>query len=626
MCGFAGEFLYNPGDADLEMVRAMARKLYHRGPDEDGAFISQNGRCAIGFQRLRIIDPSSSQQPMSLPDGSITVAFNGEIYNYRQLRRELANDGAVFQSEGDAEVLLHLYQRYGPDMTEKLDGMFSFAVYDAVEGRLMLARDRVGQKPLWYAPLDDRLVFASEAKALLCHPKVGRNVNLKALTYYANFGYIPAPQTAWENIKKLPPAHRMFATEQCGSAKRYWSPCIETLSISQVDAAEKVRSELPRAVEARMVADVPLGALLSGGMDSAIIVALMSQAVGKIGGVRTFTAGFEDQRYDERQEAKIVASHCGTEHTELLIDPAPREMLDNLVEMYDEPFGDSSALPTFLICQAARRHVTVALAGDGGDEVFGGYDRYRAMNISQMMGPAKYLATRLAATFARPFAPLNERNKLRRFIRFANALPYPFATQYLKYRSIFQTEDLSRLFTDDFADKLDLREPEKWFTELYESADFDDETARAQRHDILTYLPDNLLVKTDIASMAASLELRAPMLDHRLIDLGLSLPSELKIVAGRGKAILRDVFGDLLPAEVFNRPKRGFGVPLGRWLREDLRETLCETLMDKSVEKMGIFRPESLAGLINDHLSGKDDHSHRLWSLLVLTRWLAGQQ
>ena len=625
MCGFAGEFILADGRADLGVARRMAERLVHRGPDEDGAFLSDDGRCAIGFRRLQVIDPPGSQQPMTLPDRSLTVAFNGEIYNYRQLRNELTADGAAFRTVGDTEVLLHLYRRHGTDTVARLEGMFSFVLYDRQAGALFLARDRLGQKPLWYAPLPDRIVFASEAKGLLCHPNVRRHTDLHQLPFYATLGYVPAPRSMWRGVAKLPPATRLLVSDCVGEPETYWAPCVDQIEPASRYLTEEVRETLSKAVEARMLSDVPLGALLSGGVDSSIVVALMSQAAGSAGGVRTFTAGFDDPVYDERAAARQVAQHCRTDHTELLIRPAPAEMLDLIIDMYDEPFADSSALPTFLICQAAREHVTVALAGDGGDEVFAGYDRYRALHLAQSMSPLAYTAVRFGAWLARPFAPVHERNRLRRLLRFADVLEYPSSVQYLKIRSIFDPDDLSRLFTEDFAASHDLRPPTEWFCELYERPELLAEAARAQRHDLMTYLPDDLLVKADRASMASSLELRAPMLDHRLVDLGLSLPTELKICGGRGKAILREAFGPLLPAGVFRRPKLGFGVPLGRWLREDLREILCETLLDPGLEARGIFRSESVAGLINDHIAGRDDHSHRLWSLLVFARWLARQ-
>ena len=623
MCGFAGEFRFTPQSADLELAATMATTLRHRGGDEAGRFLSQDRRCAIGFRCLAVIDPPGSHQPMVTADGDLAVAFNGEIYNFRSLREELTRDGAVFQTAGDTEVLLHLYRRYGQEMVHRLDGMFAFALYDGAAKRLILTRDRLGQKPLWYADLGKRLLFASEAKALLACPSLSRNIELQAITSYMTMGYIASPTAAWAAIRKLPPGNTLTAADWCPPPQAYWAPEPLAAPPERPRCIERVRAEVTCAVEARMVADVPLGALLSGGLDSSIIVALMSRAAGRTGGVRTFTAAFADDKFDERPAARLVASHCGTDHTELLVESLSAEMLDAVVEMYDEPFADSSALPTWLICRAARQHVTVALAGDGGDEVFGGYDRYRALHLAQTMRPGQYLAARLAAAAIRPWASCDERSRLRRFLRFVDALPYPPAVQYFRYRSLFDSDDLKRLFTADFAASVDLEAPQRWFLDLYEEADLDNEVARAQRHDLLTYLPDDLLVKTDIASMAASLELRAPMLDHRVVSLGLSLPVDMKISRRRGKVILRKAFSDLLPPEVFGRPKRGFAVPLGRWLRTGLRETLRETLLDRAFLRRGIFREEALVGLINDHISGRDDHRHRLWALLILARWLA---
>ncbi len=626
MCGFAGEFVFSGGRADLDTARRMAERLRHRGPDEAGDFISADGCCAIGFQRLAVLDPAGSHQPMTSPDGRTTVAFNGEIYNFQDLRRSLAAEGAAFRTAGDTEVLLHLYRRDGAGMVERLRGMFAFVVYDASSGALLLARDRIGQKPLWYAVLPDRIVFASEAKAILAHGGVGLQAEKNSVTLYLTMGYIPCPRTAWSGVRKLPPAHRwLVGAEEPGEPARYWSPSPVELPSGGGAIIERVREEVTRAVGQRMVADVPLGALLSGGIDSSVVVALMCRAAGQAGGVRTFTAGFADAGFDERPAAARVARHLGTRHTELLVRPAPGEALDAIVGMYDEPFADSSALPTWLICQEARQHVTVAIAGDGGDEVFGGYDRYRALHLAETIGPWRYLGIRVAAELARLVAPHDERSRLRRFVRFADALPHPFSVQYFRYRRLFGPEDLPRLLTEEFLDGLDVSEPADWFCGLYEDGDAADEVARAQRHDVMTYLPDDLLVKTDIASMASSLELRAPLLDHDVVAMGLSLPAEAKLGPRRGKLVLREAFGDLLPAEVFERPKRGFAVPLGRWLRDELREVLQETLLDGAFERAGIVRKEAVVGLINDHLRGRGDHRHRLWALLVFARWLARQ-
>ena len=622
MCGFAGEFLYRSGNAGLQLARSMAARVRHRGPDEEGSFLSADGRCAIGFHRLAVIDPTGSHQPMTSEDGNLTVAFNGEIYNFRALRQEISRRGGQLRTSGDTEVLLHLYRQYGQAMLDHLEGMFALAIYDSSAGRLMLARDRLGQKPLWYAPLDDRVAFASEAKALLVHPRVSRKVDAQALTSYFTIGYIPAPRSIWAALRKLPPAHFMIAAGSCQAPVRYWQPATADLPPTRQQQVELVRQEVTRAVESHMVSDVPLGVLLSGGVDSSIVTALMCRAAGRAGGVRSFTAGFEDAELDERPAARMVANHCATDHTELLVATDVVGTLDKLVAMYDEPFADSSAMATSLICRAAREHVKVALTGDGGDETFAGYDRYRALHLAETMTPWRYAATRLAAWALKPWARHDERSRARRFIRFADSLPYPFSSQYFMYRRLFGPEDLARLFDDRFASQVDLGAPAEWFCNLYEDREFPDEVARAQYHDLMTYLPDDLLVKTDIASMAVSLEARAPLLDHKLVALGIQLPVDTKVSGRKGKLILQEAFADLLPPATFSRPKRGFAVPLGRWLREDLLDMLRGTLLDGTVGRQGILRPESVAGLINDHVTGCGDHRHRLWAVLVFQRWL----
>jgi len=623
MCGFAGEFVFaGPARADLNLAEAMAGRLAHRGPDQVGSFLSPDGRCAIGFRRLAVIDPPLSRQPMAAEDASAVVAFNGEIYNFRELREELTRAGAAFRTRGDTEVLLALWRDRGADMLEALEGMFAFAIYDAA-GRLFLARDRLGQKPLWYAVLSERIVFASEAKALLRHPRVGREVDPSAVGMYLTLGYVPAPRSIWRDLKKLPPGCCMLVDGAAPEPRRYWELPERTEPVARAQAVERVRSAVSAAVARRMVSDVPLGALLSGGVDSSIVAALMCRAAGDGGSVKTFTAGFAAGEFDERPFAAEVARHLGTDHRELLIQPAgAAELLEDLVGQYDEPFADSSALPTYLICRAAREHVTVALTGDGGDEAFGGYDRYRAMRLAETMGPGAWAAAKLAAGVVGIFAPQDERSRLRRFVRFAEALDEVPAMRYLAYRRLFSPEQLSALLERDFARSARIDAPAEWFCELYERGDFADEVAYAQAHDLRTYLPDDLLVKADIASMACSLELRSPMLDHGVVSLGLSLPAELKLRGRRGKAILREAFADLLPAGVFSRPKRGFGAPVDRWLRETLLEVLRETLLDGALVRRGWMWRPALEGMIEDHRTGRADHRHRLWALLWLGRWL----
>ncbi|MBM4389412.1 MAG: asparagine synthetase B, partial [Deltaproteobacteria bacterium] len=345
---------------------------------------------------------------------------------------------------------------------------------------------------------------------------------------------------------------------------------------------ELVRTELGRAVESRMVSDVPLGALLSGGIDSSIIVALMSRSAGRAGGVKTFTAGFNEADFDERPAARALAEHYKTEHTELLVRPDPAGIVDRIVNMYDEPFADSSAMPTWLICRAAREHVTVALTGDGGDEAFGGYDRYRAVQIASRLGPVGYMFARLAGNIIKPFAPKRERSTMARFVRFTDSLPYPQSEQYFMHRMLFSHDELEILFSCDISEEYDLKEPNEWFCGLYEQSDYENEFSYAQMHDISTYLPDDLLVKTDIASMSSSLELRSPMLSPTVIELGLSLPCDKKAGFRRGKLILREAFKGIIPDDILKKTKRGFGVPISKWLRDELRNEMCDVLLDES--------------------------------------------
>lgn len=622
MCGLAGEFMLGGKRADLARVIKMATTLRHRGPDDQGHYLSPDARYAVALQRLAVIDPPASRQPMISPDGNTVIAFNGEIYNFRQLRSELVALGHNFTTSGDTEVVLHTYLQHGIDMLHKLDGMFAVAIYDARTSELLLARDRLGEKPLWYAKLPDRVVFASEAKAILNYPGIDKSICSDALIDYCSLGYVHAPLSIWNGIAKLPPGSFLRIAGTVPQPQRYWQPQIGP-KIEDGLAVQQVRELLDQAVRARMISDVPLGALLSGGVDSAVVVALMSKIAGRTGGIKTFTAGFDEAVYDERSAARQVAEHCGTDHTELLIRPHPSiELVDQMVSMYDEPFADSSSIPTFLICQAAREHVTVALTGDGGDEVFAGYERYRALHLADKMTPPRFLMYKLAGAMAGLFAGHEERGKLRRLARFTKTLAQPSSEQYLSYRSLFEASDLQRLLSADFLSHADPASTSMWFTNLFEQQDFDDEVARAQWHDLMTYLPDDLLVKSDIASMASSLELRAPMLAHYLVPLGLSLPVNMKIRAGRGKYILKAAFSDMLPKTVFGRPKRGFGVPLGSWLRKELAGTLQETLLDRSFLDRGLFEPNSVRGLVNDHILGRDDHRHRLWALLVLARWL----
>jgi asparagine synthase (glutamine-hydrolysing) len=576
----------------------------------------------MGFQRLCVIDPAGSHQPMTDPASLATLAFNGEIYNYRRLRQQL-QDGYTFRTDGDTEVILAGYLAEGPAFLSKLHGMFAIALYDARTGQLLLARDRFGQKPLYYTADDNKVLFASEAKAF--RQRDDQRISLgEYIPHYLTAGYVDQDHCAMNGVRKVSPGSYLLCDPTPAPPQNYWQLTLGEVPPQPADAQKAVRNALRQAVEERLIADVPLGALLSGGIDSAVTVALMRDILGPDAPLQTFTAGFAEELYDERPLARRIAEHLRTDHTELLIEPDPEAMLDWVVEHYDEPFADSSAIPTHLVCQAARQHVTVALTGDGGDEAFAGYDRYRAMQLGQTMRPSVYFLTRVAGWIARWFAGTEQRSRLRRLARFAEGLGQPPAVAYFVYRRLFSPEDLLILFTDDFLaeHEIDVYEPLDEFCNLHGRFEQPSEVTNAQLHDIHHYLPGDLLTKADIASMAHSLELRSPFLDHRVMQLGVSLPTELKIRGKRGKAILRDAFADALPAEVFNQPKRGFGVPLAHWLRFDLRDQMADVLTDKRFRERGIFREAAIVGLVNDHVGGVDDHSHRLWALMVLARWL----
>ena len=597
----------------------MADRLAHRGPDQSGEFLSADGRCAIVTRRLAVIDPAGSGQPMTTDDGLATIALDGAIYNFRELRLQMQAIDIPFTTDGDTEVLLQLYKLYDHWALDRLTGKFAFAFYDAAQTRLVLARDPLGQKPLWYSFGIDRVIFASEAKALLAHPDVSADIRRISVPFYLTTGYVNSPDSAYSDSVKLLAGHKLEIFDRPARPEPYWKPSWFSLPGAKSQRIELIRSHLTRSVRQRLVGDVPVGALLSGSVSSAIVTALMAEQAGRAGGVKTFTAAFGNQADEVLANARRVAEHLGTDHTEVVVQPDPIGMLDRILDLHDEPFADPDALPTYLICQAARQHMTVALTGDGGDVAFGGCDRYRLLHQADNVRPFKYMLIRLGALLARPWAKRGDQSKLARFIRFADILPLPPAQQYFSTRTLFDAEDLAFLLDDDFSQSLDLNAPADWFGELFEAPDVDDEITRAQYHDLATYLPDDLLTNTDLASMANGLELRAPMLDARVMQLGLSLPANDKAAPGK---ILRETFADVLPADVLHQPKKSFHLPLAGWLRSELADQMRETLLDPAVTDAKIFRTEALEGLINDHLDQTDDHANRLWALMVFCRWL----
>ncbi len=579
----------------------MRAALVHRGPDEGST--DAFGRCVLGHQRLKVIDLETGYQPVSNEAGDVVAIFNGEAYNFLSLRDELR--GHDVRGTGDTPILPHLYEESGPRFVERLHGMFAAALWDAGRERLVLARDRLGKKPLLWTRLPDgTLAFASELKALLRLPQVSREIDLSAVDEYLSLQYVPGDRTALRGIHKLAPGHVLVAEGGTERIEPYWKPeSPSEPSANEHEWLERVRATVGEAVRKRLVADVPLGALLSGGIDSSIVVALMAEASSQP--VRTFTVGFPDARYDERAYARAVASRYGTVHEEVEIEEDVASTLPRLAATFDEPLGDEAAFPTFLIAEQARRHVTVALAGDGGDESFAGYERYIAHRLAHRF-PAPAARVGSAALRLLPTARREPRSPLFRAARFLGVAATPAEQRYARLMEVFSLELRRELWADARLAQQVRLEPSR------------PGVAGLQLLDIETYLPGDLLLKADLASMAHSLELRSPFLDHEVVALGLALPDSLKTRGREGKVALRRAFAADLPVEVAGRGKAGFGVPLGRWFRSDLREVARDLLSNDR----GWFRPGTVRRLLDEHESGRADHGHRLWCLLMLELWV----
>ena len=592
----------------------MRTRIRHRGPDQGST--DALGACVLGHQRLRVIDLEQGFQPVANETATVTAVFNGELYNFAELRRALAEDGHEVRGTGDTPVLPHLYEEHGPAFVEQLDGMFALALWDAPRGRLVLARDRLGKKPLVWARLPDgTLAFASELKALLALPDAPREPDLAALDAYLALQYVPGDRTGIKGIHRLPPGCVLIAEGDSERIERYWEPRLEERQLADDEWLELVRETVTGAVRKRLVADVPLGALLSGGIDSAIVVALMAQASSEP--VRTFTVGFSDDAYDEREYARAVAERYDTRHTEIVLEPDAAETLPRLAAAFDEPLGDEAALPLYLICEAARREVTVALVGDGGDESFAGYERYAAMRLAERV-PAPVAAVGARLLRGLPAGRAERRSTAFRAARFLEAASAPRAERYAELMQVLPLATRRDLWTDDARKELGaLASPGLLLGRAPVPG-----IAGLQLLDVDTYLPGDLLPKSDIASMAHSLELRSPLLDHRVVELGLSLPDGLKLAGREGKQALRRAFAGDLPPVVAGRGKSGFGVPLALWFRTELREPARELLLGERARERGWFRPEAVERLLGEHERGRADHGHRLWTLVMLELWL----
>lgn len=633
MCGITGAIWNNPQKAvDAETLRRMTGVLRHRGPDEEGFFESeysvQPGRgdvpgVGLGHRRLAIIDLAGGRQPLANEDGSVWAVVNGEIYNFRQLQKRLEGAGHTFRSDCDSEVIVHLYEDLGENMLELLEGMFSLAVWDAKRRRLLLARDRLGKKPLVYCREPGRLIFASELKSILQVAGVSRELSPQAIDEYLTYQYVPHPGTIFRHINKLPPAHYAVWSEGGLQLGCYWRPDFnleEPLDYRRY--SEELRRLMTEAVQKRLQSDVPLGAFLSGGVDSTIVVGLMSKLCAEP--VRTFSIGFPVAEYDETSYARRAAERFGTIHEEFRVEPDAVGILDKLVWHFDEPFADSSAVPTWYVSELTRRHVTVALTGDGGDELFAGYPRYRAVWLAEKFDklPGALRRPLLLDCWKKMPASPRQKSIRRRFKRFVESLGCAPHRRYLEWIAIFGESRRAELYDESFLRSLPDSDPLDFLEASFARSNRRDAVTSTSLTDLVTYLPCDLMTKVDIASMAHGLECRQPFLDHRLVELAARMPIDLKFRRGRGKLILLETFADIVPVEIARRGKMGFGVPLDAWFRGPLAAMSNEVLLDARALGRGYFRGENVRRLLEEHQQGLFDHSYRLWALLVFELWL----
>ncbi len=629
MCGICGIVNFKGEPISKEVLGRMGEVLRHRGPDDEGMYINakcqmSNVKCQIGLghRRLSIIDLDTGHQPMFNEDGTVWIVFNGEIYNFQDLKSNLEKKGHKFSTRSDTEVIIHLYEEYGSDCLGFLRGMFALAIWDEKKGRLFLARDRVGQKPLCYTEHQGQFIFASELKAILQVPNVPREVNLEALHHYLTYQYVPTPLTMFKGIKKLPPAHFLIWEKGQVRIERYWELSFQSGMIrSEEDCREGVRALFEEAVKLRLVSDVPLGAFLSGGVDSTAVVGMMSRLSNRP--VKTFSIGFEEKAYNELKFAQMAAKHFKTEHHEFMVRPEALKILPKLIWHYNEPFADSSAIPTFYVAEKTREYVTVALNGDGGDESFAGYPRYRAVKLAEHYQCLPvWLREKLIRKWAEKLPSSFEAKTFRRRLkRFLEAISLSPERRYAHWVSFFDERMKEELYSSSMKRAIEGIDSFTHLENVYGEADGSNFLDKTLYVDMRTYLPDDLLVKVDIATMANSLEARSPFLDHKLMEFAASIPSHLKLKGLTGKYILKKSLRGLLPPPIRRRSKMGFGVPISHWFRNELKDYLSEVLLSETSLKRGYFQEGYIRQLLNEHCQGSCDHGHRLWALLNLELW-----
>jgi asparagine synthase (glutamine-hydrolysing) len=617
MCGIAGQMTFDNSPVSLGRIAAMGARLQHRGPDDAGVYVQ--GGIGLAHQRLSILDLSAAgHQPMSNEDGTVWLVFNGEIYNFQELRSRLC-ERHVFRSKTDTEVIIHLYEEFGPDCVAMLRGMFAFAIWDSKAKRLVLAKDRVGKKPLYYAQNQEGLTFASELKALLIGTSP-RDIDPVALHHYLTFQYVPTPWATFQGVRKLKPGHMLICQDGRLMERAYWTLSYRKTGPARREAEyrEEFLALLKESTRLRLMSDVPLGAFLSGGMDSSAVVALMGELSTQP--VKTFSIGFKEDTYNELPYARQVASQYGTDHHEFVVEPSAVDILPTLARVFDEPFADSSAIPTYYVSQLSRQFVTVVLNGDGGDELLAGYSRYHSLPVDRLladfcnMSTQKQMLNLVRRLSVRGSLLTRLKDRLERFCQ-------PFSHTYLGRICYFGPEEKSELYTDGFREQVEHEDSLDLLTGWFESLKEANLLDQVLRVDTKTYLPDDLLVKVDRATMAHGLEARSPLLDHRLVEFCAALPLEYKMRAGESKYLLKAVMSDKLPMCILQRPKMGFGVPIDEWFRGKCRSMVEDILLSPRSLQRGYFQPSKIRRLVTEQQQGRASYGSRVYALLMLELW-----
>jgi asparagine synthase (glutamine-hydrolysing) len=620
MCGICGIFNFEISNQfDPGMLQEMCGVLYHRGPDDEGYYTNKN--IGLGMRRLSIIDLESGNQPISNEDKSIWIVFNGEIYNYKELKKELLNKGHFFSTRSDTETIVHAYEEYGNDCVTRLNGMFAFALWDQKRNLLLLARDRLGKKPLYYYFNGRSLIFASEIKSLLKSGMIEPCLDVEALDLFLTFEYIPAPWSIFKKIRKLLPGHILEVKDSKCTATSYWDLTMENSQHAYEKPEIRLIELLEDSVRLRMISDVPLGIFLSGGVDSSAILAMMSRHSSMP--IKTFSIGFDDDSYNELKHARLVAKMFNTDHHEEIIKPDVVKWIENLIYFLDEPLGDTSIFPTYLVSRLARKDVKVVLSGDGGDEIFAGYETYIANKVDRIYSRIpKFLMEDLVKKTIKILPPSSKKkgilNKTKRFLE-GSTLPEHM--QHVRWMIYLSEEEKRVLYNKEFRNSLHNTNSYGWLEHYFDRVSSVEPLKQQQYVDIKTFLADDILVKVDRMSMANSLETRAPLLDYRLVEFAAELSPSLKLRGLKSKYIFKKALREYLPKSILLRKKEGFSSPIKNWLRKDLKPMMMDVLSSSIVRQRGYFNSSYVERLINEHAAGKENHAHRLWPLMLFELW-----